>query len=159
MNDKLLSSLEAIIPKKEVNNLKEIVIIQNDNNSYVVYDKYVVEKNKKGSYKASKLGTFTENNFYKLKNAVAWCSFDKRKLYKSASRLIELDRMIWAMDTEIELHLEHLKNSVDTNSKLIYISKLTENRYKRKQYSNELLSFISDFDRYQTSLFNEKPVY
>ena len=124
-----------------------------------LYDKYVVEKNKKGSYKASKLGTFTENNFYKLKNAVAWCSFDNRTLVKKANRLHQLDQMIFSMDTEIQLHSKLIKKSKDEESTLIYLSKLTQNKSKKRSFANEINDFIQDYQRWQTKMFNTKPGY
>ena len=158
MNDKILSTLEKVT-EKELDSLKKIIIFPEGNNSYSVYDRYYVTRNKLGSYTVNVLGTYTEKNFYKLKHAIAWCSFDKRKLYKDAQRLQEVDQLIWSMDTEIELHLSLLKNTKDDTTKLIYISKLTENRYKKRQYNKELSSFISNFDRYQNQLFDRKPVY
>jgi hypothetical protein len=158
MNDKILSALEKV-SEKEIKSLGSILIFPESKNSYTVYEKYHVKKNKKGSYTVTVSGTFTEKNFYKLKNAVAWCSFDKRNLFKDAQRLHDLDSLIWAMDTEIELHLSLIKSTKDDGNKLIYISKLSENRYKKHQYTKELNNFIQSFDRYQNNLFDRKPAY
>jgi predicted house-cleaning NTP pyrophosphatase (Maf/HAM1 superfamily) len=94
-----------------------------------------------------------------LKNAAAWCSFDKRMLIKQAKRLHELDQMIFSMDTEIQIHSKLMKKSKDEESTLIYLSKLTNNKAKKRSFMNEINDFILDYQRWQTKMFNTKPSY
>lgn len=158
MNNKVLSTLGNII-EKDVDSLKKIIIYPEDNNSYNVYGMYTVVKNKSGSYTVNTIGTHTEKNFYKLKHAITWCNFDKRKLYKKAERIKDLDQLIWSMDTEIQIHLALIKSTKNEEAKIIYLSKLTENRSKKRQFNVEITNYINDFNRYQNELFNRKPIY
>lgn len=158
MDDALLA-IEKVISPREIDDLKKIIIFQENDGSYNVYDKYSIVKNSDGIYTILVLGTYTEKNFYKLKNAVAWCSFDKRNLYKKAKRLHQLDQMVFSMDTEIQLHSRLVKKSKDTESMLIYLAKLTENKAKKRVYNDELSFYIQEYQNWQTKLYNTKPSY
>lgn len=158
MHDALLA-IEQIIPKQEINALKDILIFKEENGEYNIYDKYIVNKNQDGIYVVSVLGTHTQKNFYKLKNAVAWCSFDKRKLYGNARRLHQLDQLIFSMDTEIQIHTGLIKKTKDVENKLIYLSKLTQEKAKKRNFLHELSKYLIDFERWQNKLFNRKPSY
>lgn len=148
-----------VISKKDIDALKNIIIYREDNGEYNIYDRYTVNKNADGTYLVTVLGTFTELNFYKLKNAVAWCSFDKRTLYKEANRLHQLDQLIFGMDTEIQIHTGLIRKSSTEESKLIYLSKLTQEKAKKRNFTNELSTFLNEFKRWQDSLFAAKPKY
>ena len=158
MDDKLLQ-LERIIPKKEIDLLKNIVIFRETDGSYNLYDRYIITKNQDGIYVVSVNGTHTEKDFYKLKNAVAWCSYDKRQLYKNADRLHQLDQLIFGMDTEIQLHTGLMNKVKDNDQKLIYLSKLTQEKAKKRKFSYELSQFISAYQKWQSEMFNSKPKY
>jgi len=158
MVDKL-SQIERIIPKKEIDQLRKITIYQEEDGSYNLYDKYSVVKQPDNTYKVYVSGTHTEKNFYKLKNAAAWCGYDKRQMYKDASRLHQLDQLIFSMDTEIQLHSGLLHTVKDNEQRLIYLSKLTQEKAKKKKFANELSHYIDSYQRWQTDLFNSKPKY
>lgn len=157
--DETLLALEKIISKKEINNLRNIVIFQDTDGSYNVYDRYKITKNSDGIYTVEVLGTYTTKNFYKLKNALAWCSFDKRILVKKAKRLHQLDQMIFSMDTEIQLHTKLIKKTKKEDNLIIYLSKLSQNKAKKRTFNNELSHYITEYQRWQTDLFNVKPNY
>ena len=157
--DDTLNALSRVIPKKDLNALQDIIIYQDDNGAYNVYGKYVITKTADGTYNVSILGTYTEKSFYKLKNALAWCGFDKRTFIKKAKRLHQLDQMIFSMDTEIQLHTRLIKKKKDVESTLIYLSKLSENKAKKRSYTHELSHFLAEYQQWQTQLFDAKPNY
>lgn len=156
MNEALL---KKVITKKEIDALKNIIIFREDNGEYNIYDRYTVNRNTDGIYRVNVLGTYTEMNFYKLKNAVAWCSFDKRGCYKDASRLHQLDQLIFGMDTEIQIHTRLIKKASTEEAKLIYLSKLTQEKARKRNFVSELNYFLSEFKRWQDGLFAAKPKY
>lgn len=157
--DDTLIQLEKLISKKDIDALKNIVIFRDDDGTYNLYDRYLINKNQDGLYVVSVIGTHTEKNFYKLKHAVAWCSFDKRDLFKGAKRLHQLDQMIFSMDTEIQIHSKLLKNAKDTDYKIIYLSKLSQDKAKKRKFSDELNRYLVEYKTWQTNMFDTKPKY
>lgn len=154
-----IAQIESFIPKKEIDQLAKIAIYREEDGSYHLYNRYSIVKNKDGTFTAYVTGTHTEKAFYKLKNAAAWCSYDKRQLYKDASRLHQLDQMIFGMDTEIQIHTALMNKVKDNEQKLIYLSKLTQEKAKKRKFSYELSHFISAYQKWQTALFDSKPKY
>jgi peptide methionine sulfoxide reductase MsrB len=159
MNDSTLRKLEKVITQDEIRALQNIVMFQEHDGSYNIYNKYTINKNSDGIYVVSVMGTFTEKSFYKLKNAVAWCSFDKRGAHRSSKRLHQLDQLIFSMDTEIQLHSNLIKRTKNEESKLIYLSKLTQEKAKKRNFTIEIENYLSDFKRWQNILFDAKPKY
>ena len=157
--DEKLETLEKVISKKDIEDIQKIIIYQDSDGSYTAYGKYHIVKNPDGIYKVSIIGTHTAKYFYKLKNAAAWCSFDKRMLLKQARRLHQLDQMVFSMDTEIQIHSKLIKKSKDDESALIYLAKLTQNKFKKRSFISEIDDFIQEYQRWQTKMFNTKPSY
>jgi peptide methionine sulfoxide reductase MsrB len=157
--DDTLETLEKVISKKDIAAIQKIIIYQDSDGSYTAYGKYHIVKNSEGMYKVSIAGTHTFNYFYKLKNAAAWCSFDKRMLYKEANRLLHLDQMVFSMDTEIQIHSKLMKKSKNEEATLIYLAKLTNNKTKKRSFTNEINDFIHEYQRWQTKMFDAKPSY
>lgn len=153
--DNTLLQLEKVIPQKDIDKLKNVVIYQDEDGSYNLYGRYCVVKNTDGSYAVRVLGTYTEIIFHKLTNAIAWCSFEKRNLYRKADRLHQLDNMIYSMDTEIQIQTKLLKKSKDPSSAIIYLSKLTNNKAKKRSFNNEISVFVNESKCWQNSLFDK----
>lgn len=146
--------LEKVISQKDLDELRDIIIYQEEDGSISLYGKYVVVKTTDGNYKVSVYGTYTEQIFYKLTNAIAWCSFEKRKLYTKASRLHQLDKMVFSMDTEIQLQAKLLKKTKDPNNAIIYLSKLSNNKAKKRGFTKEINDFINEYKTWQNNAFD-----
>jgi hypothetical protein len=101
--------------------------------------------------------THTECCFYTLKHAVAWCTFDKRNMVYQARRILQLDRLLSGLEVDISLHTKIFKNTKDSNDKLIFLAKLSEDKMKKKQFTDELYRYINDSKKWQTQRFNRKP--
>lgn len=101
--------------------------------------------------------THTECRFNTLKHAVAWCTFDKRNMLYQATRILELDSLLTGLEVDISLHTKIFKNSKDANDKLIFLAKLSEDKMKKKQFTDELYRYIDDSKKWQTKRFNRKP--
>lgn len=158
MDDKI-TFIEKAIPKQELQALKDIIIFRDADGTYNIYGKYLISKDADGIYNVVVIGYHTEKKFYKLKNAVAWCSYDKRNLLKDCKRIHQLDQMIFSMDTEIQLHSKLVKKTQNTENKLIYLSKLTQEKAKKSNFSKELNYYLNEYQKYQTWLFDRKPDY
>lgn len=155
MMDSALLKLEKVISQKDLDTLRDIVIFQDEDGSINLYGKYTVLKTIDGNYKVNVNNTYTEQTFFKLTNAIAWCSFDKRNLYNKASRLQQLDKLVYSMDTEIKLQSKLLKKTKDPNNAIIYLSKLSNNKAKKRSFINELNQFILEYKMYQNGLFDK----
>lgn len=153
--DNTLLKLEKVINQKDIDKLRDIVIFQDDDGTINLYGKYIVSKQKDNTYKVNIQGTYTEHIFFKLTNAIAWCSFDKRNLIRKANRLHQLDRLVYSMDTEIQLQSRLLRKAKDPDNAIIYLSKLSNNKAKKRNFANEIVDFINDYKRWQNGLFDK----
>jgi hypothetical protein len=157
--DDVLNSLNQLISDKELANLEKITMFKEDDGSYMLYGRYIVKKVNTGDYTVSVIGTFTEKTFHKLKNAVAWCSFDKRRLIKEANRLHFLDQKIFDVEIHIEYYSSLIKKSKNTDNKVVYLSKLSQDKTKRHMFTEDLNKYIKEYQRWQNNVFNTKPGY
>ena len=101
--------------------------------------------------------TFTTHTFNELKNAVAWCTFDKRNMLYQADRILKLDNLLAGLEVDISLHTKIFKNTKNTDDKLIFLAKLSEDKIKKKKITDELYTYVSDSKRWQTKRFDRKP--
>lgn len=111
----------------------------------LVDNKYVITKNRTDLYK----------EFYNLKNAIVWATFDFRNSISNANRVDELDMLIEGLNCSINLHQEYYNTSKDVDRKLIYFTKLQESRLKRKALQNEVGRFVNETKRWQEQQFKK----
>jgi hypothetical protein len=95
-------------------------------------------------------------SFFTLKNAVAWCSFDKRVRVSDCKRIFQLDHTLAGIETSIAQHRRLSKNSKKIDEELIYLAKLGEEQLKRKQMQDELTGYIQQSRYWQNQKFNTK---
>lgn len=153
---KTVKRIEKTISKKVINELQDLSIISMGPGSYCLYNRYNIEK-KDNFYLVTMGSTFTEVKFNVLKNAVAWCSYDKRNLIIESKRIVDLDLALGSIETDIILHSQMLKRTKSTDDKLIYAAKLTEDKKKKKEVSEELRRFIEDSNSWNNRRLNKKP--
>lgn len=157
--DDTIAKLEKVIPLKELQALQNIVIFREEDGTFNVYNKYLIKKNIDGIYVLSIIGSHTEKNFFKLKNAVSWCSYDKRNLIKEARRLHQLDQVIYGLETEIQIHTKLMRKTKEVDTKIICLSKLSEEKAKKRAFSYELDRYNSESEQWQNRMFDTKPKY
>ena len=149
--------LEKLMKTDFVGNLEDVIIFQNPDNSYELFNTYHIDKNKDNEYVVKLHTTFTTHNFNILKHAVAWCTFDKRNMISHANRILKLDNLLAGLDVDISIHSKIFKNSKNSEDRLIVLAKLSEDKLKKRQITQELNMYISDSKRWQTKRFNTKP--
>lgn len=149
--------LERLIQAEMLVGLEDVIIFQNPDGSYELFNTYIINKNKQNEYIVTMRTTHTTNFFNTLKHAVAWCTFDKRNMLYQATRILQLDSLLAGLDVDISLHTKIFKNTKDSNDKLIFLSKLSEDKMKKKQYTDELYRYINDSKKWQTKRFDRKP--
>ena len=149
--------LEKLMQTEFVGQLEDVIIFQNPDNSYELFNTYHINKNNNDEYIVKMHTTFTTHNFNTLKHAVAWCTFDKRNMLYQSNRILKLDNLLAGLDVDISLHTKMFKNAKNTEDRLIFLSKLSEDKLKKRQITDELYTYINDSKRWQTKRFNTKP--
>lgn len=152
-----VDKIEKIMTSELIGDLEDIVIFQNSDGSYDLFNTYVIEKKSDKEYFVSMKKTHTEHSFYSMKNAVTWCIFDKRNRIVQANRILLLDNQLGGLDVDIQLHTKIFKNSKNSEDKLIFLAKLNEDKLKKKTVTDELYTYINDSKQWQTKRFDRKP--
>ena len=149
--------LEKLMKTDFVGQLEDVIIFQNTDSSYELFNTYHINKNNTNEYIVKMHTTFTTHNFNTLKHAVAWCTFDKRNMIYQSNRILKLDNLLAGLEVDISLHTKMFKNAKTTDDRLIFLSKLSEDKLKKRQITDELYTYINDSKKWQTKRFNTKP--
>jgi|688.fasta_scaffold368236_2 hypothetical protein len=156
IDDKTLAKIEKFIPKSYIKDLEDVIVYQNEDGSYELFSKYTIVKTATDDYTVYTGGT-NDISFYSLKNAVAWCTYDKRNRLVDSDRIHYLDSGIVRVDAMMEQHQRLAKKANSSEAKLIYLAKLTEEKLRRKTMINEINSYVNQSKLWQTQRFNRKP--
>jgi hypothetical protein len=149
--------IEKFINQEILRNLQDIVIFQENDGSYKLFNAYTISKNSQKEYIVTGTTTITPNRFYVLKNAVSWCIFDKRNKMHEARRIAELDNKLVSVDVDIHIHQTLYKKAKKPDDKLIYLAKLNEDRLRKKNVIKELEDYVTESNIWQSKRFNRKP--
>lgn len=157
MNNTLDKRIEKVIQKHSIGELTDIVVYQEEDGSFNLFNQYVIRKIDNTHYEVSMITTMTQHVFTKLRNAVAWCTHDKRNQIMDAKRIIELDRHLDGAQTAIDIYSEMAKKAKNIEYKLIYLAKLTEEKSKKRSFSDEMDDFVEKSRIWQIKRFERKP--
>lgn len=155
MNDKQLTRVNQFLSKELFQHMNDVAIFQHEDGSYEFFNKYLVSKDPFGYKVTSKYGS-QMHVFSALKFATAWCIFDNRNKHAQAKRLEYLDQMLSGSEVSIEMHKNLLRKAKDTENKLIYAAKLSEDQNKKKRMLAEIQAFIKESNILQTQKFANK---
>lgn len=155
MNNANIQKVEKFFSTKFVNQLTDILIFQNEDGVYELFNKYQIKK-EDDFFKVTMNLSSNEKKFTFLKNAVAWCIFDSKNKFFQATRIEYLDRMISGADLNIANSKRLISKTDEMESKLIYVSKLTQELVKKKQMVEEIKDFLQQSRRLQTKKFAPK---
>jgi hypothetical protein len=135
--------------------LKKTVILQTDNGCYELYGQYIIKKINKNHYAVYKEKTHTHEEFFNLKNSVAWCYFDIFNRLYDASRIKDLDRKLTSLSAEIKIQESILNKTTEIEKKNIFYTKITENKLIYKAVTKELLKYAHKAMDYNLSLLEQ----
>lgn len=155
LNEKIFKKLTKVIGEDTMASLQDLSIYQDDG-GYHLFNQYTITK-KNNMFEIVAPSVITPTLFYTLKNAVAWCIFDKRIKVSECKRILALDNRLAGIDTDILQHQHLVKTTKNTDDKLIFLAKLGEDRHKRKEMISELDGYIQESKNWQTKRFNTKP--
>lgn len=147
--------LERMIPIKEMASLQDLVIFQDSDGSYQLFNKYTIFKTDLG-YSVTTIVSDKTLLFTSLKNATAWCIFDKRDKFYESRRIEELDSKLSSIDVDIQTHQRLYQNAKTSDEQLIYVAKLTEGRLRKSIMLEELTEYTTDSKNWQERRFDVK---
>jgi hypothetical protein len=144
-----------MIKEKIMSRLQDVVIFRNNDGSYNLFNRYSIKRIGE-QYEVSNNETWTTHTFSTLRNATIWCVADKRNKIYDAARILELDRKIGSVDTDISIFGRLIIRNKKIDDKLIFITKLDEAQSKKNALTAELNCYINLSNIWQTKQF-QKP--
>lgn len=152
------TKVEKFFAKELTKNLKDIMIVRNDDGSYDLFGKYKVIIDTQGNYKVHVLDSKKDvipQVFASLKHAVTWCVFEKHNKYTYIRRVQELDEALSSLNVAIAQHKKLILKSSTEEDRAIFYAKLVEEKLKKKALVTELESYITTSKKWQSKRFDE----
>jgi hypothetical protein len=148
--------LDNMIANSEFAKLQDVVIFQDTDGTYNLFNKYHIIKKDVNNITVSLNNGDDVNSFFSMKNAVCWCVLDKIGKYQLANRVIDLDMYLSSVEVHISIHSKLFKKAKKTEDKLIYLAKLNEDKFQKKSMSDELNKYITNSYAWQQKRFGLK---
>lgn len=150
-NDRFLQ----VIKKESLHKLQEVFVAKEEDNTYLLFNKFFLKKISKDNVEVFKIDSDFNYNFFSIKNAVAWCVYhDIGKLY-DADRILELDRKLCGITIDIYIDKKLFNKSKILDDKLLYLTKLNENKLKKEHYTKQLDFLVRESKILQIKRFNQ----
>ena len=153
---KIDRKLDNMITTAEFAKLQDVVIFQDTDGTYSLFNKYHINKKDVNNITVSLNNGDDVNSFFSMKNAVCWCVLDKIGKYQLANRVIDLDMHLSSVEVHISIHSKLFKKAKKTEDKLIYLAKLNEDKFQKKSMSEELNKYIVNSYAWQQKRFGLK---
>lgn len=145
--------LKRLFDNTDISDLQKRLVIETER-GYELFGEYVIAL-RENKYIITKNNTDLYKEFFNLKNAIVWTTFDHRNSISNANRVDELDMLIEGLNSSINLHQDYYNKSKDADRKLIYFTKLQESRLKRKVLQHEIGRYINETRRWQETQFKK----
>jgi len=156
IEEKIVDKINKFLTKELIHNMGDFVIFKNENNTYELFNQYIIQPYINQGYKIICKFNSVEKTFSSVKNAVAWCVFDKNQKINECNRIQELDVFLDSVDLKIILCKRYLKKQRNLDSRLLYLNKLKENQERKKRLTGELDEFIKLSKYWQEKKFVRK---
>lgn len=153
---KIDKKLDRMIATSEFAKLQDVVIFQDNDGTYNLFNKYHIKKKDTNDIVVFLNNGDDVNSFFSMKNAVCWCVMDKIGKYHLANRVIDLDMNLSSVEVHIAIHSKLFKKAKKTEDKLIYLAKLNQDKLQKKEMSEELDQYIRDSYHWQQRRFGLK---
>lgn len=147
---------ERMLSGSSFQDIENVVIVKTNAHEYHLFGRYTVTKKDQTNVVVTLHNGDTVNSFYSMKSAVCWCVFDRRGLYSSANRIIELDRKLSGLEVSISIHKRLFNQTSDQDNRLIYLAKLNEERIQKREMTDELNRYITDSYNWQQKQYDLK---
>jgi hypothetical protein len=149
---KMFSILTKLLSKEKLSELERQSIYKDSDGTYNLFGTYLI-KPAGHVFILSKNNTYTEINFTDLKNAVTWATFDNINNVNLSRKVLELDMKLTGAIENVRIYEGLCKKTKSMDSKIMYLSKLQENRIKRNTILNELELYIIKAKEWQYKQF------
>ena len=153
---KIDRKLDNMIATSEFAKLQDVVIFQDTDGTYSLFNKYHIRKKDVNNIVVSLNNGDDVNSFFSMKTAVCWCVLDKIGKYQLANRVIDLDMYLSSVEVHISIHSKLFKKAKKTEDKLIYLAKLNQDKLQKTAMSEELSKYIQDSYNWQQKRFGLK---
>ena len=138
--------IDNFIIKEFKKNLKDWFIVQNNEHSYLLFNKFEIIK-KHNTYIVYQFTTSQTLTFYSLKNAVTWCIFENLYKYNEAFTVKDLDFKIESLSFNELHHKKLLYKEKNVDQKILYFIKYNEDK-KQKVAAEEQIEFYINTSKY-----------
>jgi hypothetical protein len=115
-------------------------LIYNDDDSYVLFEKYKIFKTK-GVFVVYRHRDEREFTFNKIKNATVWAILDKHDKFYEANRVLELDLLLESINVDKAIH-QRLKKNLKSDY-LLYSVKYEQDLIRQNKFQHELNKYIT----------------
>jgi hypothetical protein len=136
MNDNLISSFKTLLNSSLIN----CVIYPENNNTYVLFEKYVLTK-QKDNVVVFRYGDEKTFLFNRVKNATAWAILDKHNKFYEAGRILELDHKLESINVDRMIHSKMRKGTLEEY--MIYTTKHDQDILRQNTFQRELDKYIT----------------
>jgi hypothetical protein len=149
-------ALESLVTSTVYEKVKDSVITK-EGDSYKLFESYQIQK-QDIEFSIEKVNYHGKLLFSNLKNSVTWVVLDRMNDIMGAKRLVELDQRLSGLEINIKIYEKLLNKTKDTNNKILFQAKLTEEKHKRIHVIRELGSLAEKSKKWQLRQF-EKSSY
>jgi hypothetical protein len=149
---KMFAILTKLLSKEKLSELERQSIYKDQEGTYNLFGTYLIRP-AGYVFVLTKKNTHTEIDFTDLKNAVTWATFDHINNINSARKVLELDMKLTGAVENVKIYEGLCRKTKNIDTKIIYLSKLQENRIKRNTILSELESHIGKAKEWQYKQF------
>lgn len=149
---KTFDILNKIINKEKMSVLERKMIYQDTDGSYHLFGTYIIRK-KNSEYVVEKKHTHTAHTFMDLKNAVTWSTLDKCQNFNDSVRVLYLDNLLSGTVQNMIVHENLCKKTQDIEKRILYLTKLNEDKIKKRSILKELNIYIEKCKAWQYRQF------
>lgn len=158
MNDddelNMYNLLKSLLSKEELSGLSGIVIIEDGDNGYVLFNEYHIVK-KKNMYHLTHFDTYLDLYFYSVRNAIIYATLDKRNKVMEAANVLNLDKLLEGALANLGLYSVLIEKTKIKENKALYNAKLQEDKSKKRQILRQLDSYAREVKNWQFRRFEE----
>ena len=140
MTKQMYSKIENMI-KDLLPSLSKSLIYYNDDDSYVLFEEYIIRKIGDQVLLIRKRDE-KEFVFNHIRHATAWAILDKNNKFSEAKRLIDLDIVLESVEFDKQIHIK-LRNKGDMNNYLLNTAKLQNDILRQRNFRSEIDKYIT----------------
>jgi len=152
----MTNKLENFFNKELTPRLKDLLIVRGGDGSYHLFGKYKIVKDIHGYFRVENTKKISEPiRFGSLKHAVTYCVFEKNNRKEYNKRILELDDSLCSLDAAIAMHKKLLLSKKPLEDKAIFLTKLEEEKRKKRRLSEEMGYYVETSKRWQYRVYQE----